>query len=232
MKLVLPVRGFLISLPFGALYGDDVRGPGWNYGGKRHEGVDFACPSGTPVSASAPGRVVYCGADSTGYGNLIKISHADGSETRYAHLSRFLTTKNAYVYGDQPIALSGASGNATGDHLHWEYRLADKKAVDPMRFLSAPAAGDVHETGGNVYETTENAIKIGDRVIVAAELVNVRDRAAGKPVGQLRRGTVVEALTDAEIASGLRWRKARAEFWIAEADSEGTKLLNKAEGEV
>nr|DAN48698.1 MAG TPA: peptidase [Bacteriophage sp.] len=217
MKLVLPVDNYPITLPFGAIYDDDIRGSNWNYSGKRHNGVDFGCPVGTQVKASADGRVSFCGFDKTGYGYLIKISHTDGSESRYAHLSRLLASINAYVYAEQPIALSGDSGNVTGAHLHWEYRTADKKAVDPMEY--------VDKSSENVNENTKSVIKVGDRVVIAASLVNIRDAAGGDLLGQLHHGAAAEILTDVEVANGLRWRKVRSEFWVAEVDAEGTPLL-------
>ena len=217
MKLILPVDNYPITLPFGAIYGNDIRGSNWNYSGKRHNGVDFGCPVGTQVKASADGRVSFCGFDKTGYGYLIKISHTDGSESRYAHLSRMLASINAYVYAEQPIALSGDSGNVTGAHLHWEYRTADKKAVDPMEY--------VDKSSENVNENTKSVIKVGDCVVIAASLVNIRDTAGGDLLGQLHHGAAAEILTDAEIVNGLRWRKVRSEFWIAEVDAEGTPLL-------
>lgn len=217
MKLILPVDNYPITLPFGAIYDDDIRGSNWNYSGKRHNGVDFGCPVGTQVKASADGRVSFCGFDKTGYGYLIKISHTDGSESRYAHLSRLLASINAYVYAEQPIALSGDSGNVTGAHLHWEYRTADKKAVDPMEY--------VDKSSENVNENTKSVIKVGDRVVIAAPLVNIRDAAGGDLLGQLQYGAAAEILTDVETANGLRWRKARSEFWVAEVDAEGTPLL-------
>ena len=217
MKLVLPVDNYPITLPFGAIYDDDIRGSNWNYSGKRHNGVDFGCPVGTQVKASADGRVSFCGFDKTGYGYLIKISHTDGSESRYAHLSRLLASINAYVYAEQPIALSGDSGNVTGAHLHWEYLTADKKAVDPMEY--------VDKSSENVNENTKSVIKVGDRVVIAASLVNIRDAAGGDLLGQLHHGAAAEILTDVEVANGLRWRKVRSEFWVAEVDAEGTPLL-------
>ncbi len=224
MKLVLPVEGFPVTLPFGAVYGADIRGKGWNYAGQRHSGVDFGCPAGTTVRASAAGKVVFCGWDSTGYGNLIRIAHPDGSETRYAHLAAFITSSGAAVYSGQPIATSGATGNVTGAHLHWEYRREDKRAVDPMEFV-AKVSENVDETDENVAEPAESVIRTDDRVRIAAEIVNIRDAPAGKLIGQLRRGMIVAVLTDAGIVNGLRWRKVRSEFWVAEVDAEGTPLL-------
>ena len=218
MKLILPVDNtFPITLPFGAIYGPDIHGAGWNYSGRRHDGVDFGCSIGTQVRASADGRVSFCGLDKTGYGYLIRISHTDGSETRYAHLGLLLTTLNAYVYADQPIALSGDTGNVTGPHLHWEYRNANNKAVDPMEYVEKAAE--------SANEKADSAINVGDNVVIAAPLVNIRDAAAGQIVGQLRQGLKAEVLTDAEKFNGLRWRKVRAEFWIAEADAEDTPLI-------
>lgn len=217
MKLILPVGNFPITLGFGEVYGDDIQGPNWNYSGKRHNGVDFACPVGTQVKASANGRVSFCGFDKTGYGYLIKISHTDGSESRYAHLSRLLASINAYVFAEQPIALSGDSGNVTGAHLHWEYRTADKKAVDPMEFVT--------NEPGNVIKTEESTISTGKRAVIVVALANIRDEPAGKLVGQIKSGLSVEVLSDAETVKNLRWRKVRAEFYVAEKDFEGTPIL-------
>ena len=218
MKLILPVDNFPITLGFGEVYGDDIQGPNWNYSGRRHNGVDFACPVGTAIRASAPGKVVFCGMDTTGYGNLIKIRHSDGTETRYAHLSKFLTTLNESVLdAGQVIALSGDSGNVTGAHLHWEYRTADKKAVDPMEFVT--------NEPGNVIKTEESTISTGKRAVIVVALANIRDEPAGKLVGQIKSGLSVEVLSDAETVKNLRWRKVRAEFYVAEKDFEGTPIL-------
>ena len=225
MKLILPVEGYPISLGFGEVYGANVRGDGWDFGGKRHNGVDFACPLGTPVRASANGRVVFCGWDSTGYGNLIRIRHSDDSETRYAHLAAFITSYGAAVYPGQPIATSGATGNVTGDHLHWEYRTADGKAVDPMGLLAGSDSSDDGADEVNEKKSHSSALSVGKMAEIVVQTANIRDSAFGSVIGQVQAGTAVEVLSEAQTAQGLNWRRVRAEFWVAEADWDGTRIL-------
>lgn len=225
MKLILPVKGYPISLGFGEVYGADVRGDGWDFSGKRHNGVDFACPLGTPVRASADGRVVFSGWDSTGYGNLIRIRHADGSETRYAHLSAFATLEGSFIGQGQVIGLSGASGNVTGAHLHWEYRTADGEAVDPMGFLAGSDFADDGTDENNENQSHSTELSVGETAKIAVQTANIRDSAFGSVIGQVQQGTAVEVLSEAQSAQGLNWRRVRAEFWVAEADWDGTRIL-------
>ena len=227
MKLILPVEGYPISLGFGEVYGANVRGDGWDFGGKRHNGVDFACPLGTPVRASANGRVVFCGWDSTGYGNLIRIRHADGSETRYAHLSAFATLEGSFIRQGQVIGLSGASGNVTGAHLHWEYRTADGKAVDPMGLLAGSDSSDDGADEVNEKKSHSSALSVGKMAEIVVQTANIRDNAFGSIIGQVQAGTVVEVLSEAQTAQGLNWRRVRAEFWVAERDWDGTRILER-----
>ncbi len=86
-----------------------------------HSGVDFRAKIGTPVKASADGRVIFAGW-LRGYGRVIVIKHKKGFETRYAHLSKIKVRRGQYVKQGQIIALSGNSGISTGPHLHFEIR--------------------------------------------------------------------------------------------------------------
>ncbi len=109
-------------------------------GGRRlHKGVDFAGPVGTPLYATADGRVVHAGW-STGYGRLVKIQHEFGIETRYAHMSRLNVKVGQRVSRGDRIGDMGASGRVTGPHLHYEVRVGGK-AVNPMIYIKA--ANDV-----------------------------------------------------------------------------------------
>lgn len=97
---------------------------------RMHNGVDYAAPRGTPVLAVADGTITHVGW-SGGAGRLIKIEH-DGFESGYSHLSRFargLKAGDTVVQG-QPIGGVGASGLATGHHLHFSIRV-DGRFVDP-----------------------------------------------------------------------------------------------------
>nr|WP_241696241.1 peptidoglycan DD-metalloendopeptidase family protein [Solimonas terrae] len=91
---------------------------------RAHDGVDYAAPTGTPIEAAADGRVAFAGR-AHGYGRLIEVRHFDGYSTRYAHLSAFASGlhQGAAVVQGQIIGYVGASGEATGPHLHFEIRV-------------------------------------------------------------------------------------------------------------
>ncbi|HET7042817.1 MAG TPA: M23 family metallopeptidase, partial [Gemmatimonadales bacterium] len=89
---------------------------------KQHEGVDYAAPLGTPVMAAGDGVVLRAGR-SGGYGNLIEIRHANGITTRYGHLSQIKVHVGERVKQQEYIGNVGATGLATGPHLHYEFRV-------------------------------------------------------------------------------------------------------------
>ena len=99
-----------------------------------HAGIDVSVPTGTSVMAALPGVIKSAGYNPT-YGYNVVLSHGDGLETVYKHLSRILTPKaGTAVSQGQIFALSGNTGSATtGAHLHFEMK-KDGKAVDPMSF--------------------------------------------------------------------------------------------------
>lgn len=93
------------------------------YGTSRfHEGLDFAAAQGTPVYATANGKVTNAGWES-GYGNLVEIDHGFGYVTRYAHLSKYHVKAGQEVRRGDFIAEVGNTGKSTGSHLHYEVRL-------------------------------------------------------------------------------------------------------------
>lgn len=112
-----------ISSPFG-----EVRS-----GGRRHKGIDLAVPQGTPVMATASGQATFSGWQGT-YGNIIIIRHDKGMETAYAHLQKCLTRQGDCVQRGEKIGLAGATGNATGPHLHYEVR-REGVPIDPRPLL-------------------------------------------------------------------------------------------------
>ncbi|HSJ14742.1 MAG TPA: peptidoglycan DD-metalloendopeptidase family protein [Longimicrobiales bacterium] len=97
---------------------------------RAHLGTDFGVPTGTPVKATGDGTVVFAGRDG-GYGNVIVLRHHGGYTTRYAHLSRFAPgiRVGRKVALKELIGYSGATGLATGPHLHYELRL-NGRAID------------------------------------------------------------------------------------------------------
>jgi murein DD-endopeptidase MepM/ murein hydrolase activator NlpD len=98
-----------------------------------HYGIDIGVVSGTPVKASAAGKVIFGGWNG-GYGNCVVIEHENGYITVYGHLSTINVTVEQKVGKGQVIALSGNTGLSTGAHLHFEIR-RHLTALNPLRFL-------------------------------------------------------------------------------------------------
>ena len=120
MKLLAPVAG-----AYGDLYGPR--------GNRFHAGIDIPASKGTPVGAAAAGRVVFA-AVGEGFGKLVVLEHAHGVRTRYAHLSRITVRVGQYVKASATVGLVGATGEATGPHLHFEV-LVRGANVDPLSAL-------------------------------------------------------------------------------------------------
>ncbi|MCQ4637147.1 M23 family metallopeptidase [Anaerovorax odorimutans] len=109
---VWPLPGYSrISSPFG------LRNCPF-HGRETHTGIDIPAPQGTKIIAAKPGRVITAKMTS-GYGNLVVISHGGGLETYYAHCNSFIAHKGDTVGAGQPIARVGSTGPSTGNHLHF-----------------------------------------------------------------------------------------------------------------
>ena len=100
---------------------------------RQHTGVDFAAPRGTPIWATADGSVEFAGVKG-GYGNVIEIRHSGSVTTLYGHMSGFAANvrRGSRVSQGQTIGYVGATGWATGPHLHYEFKIAGSHQ-DPMR---------------------------------------------------------------------------------------------------
>ncbi len=102
---------------------------------RMHEGVDWAGPRGTPILATSDGTVVHAGTKG-GYGRSVKIRHAFGIETFYAHLHTVHVREGESVSRGDHIGDMGTTGRSTGVHLHYEVRL-DGQAINPMPYVRA-----------------------------------------------------------------------------------------------
>ncbi|WP_242447506.1 M23 family metallopeptidase [Aurantiacibacter aquimixticola] len=98
-----------------------------------HNGLDFRAPHGSPIHATAAGRVTFVG-NRSGYGKTVEISHGSGMITRYAHMSAFRTRVGTEIAAGEVIGAIGSTGRSTGPHLHFEVRI-DGRAVNPRPFL-------------------------------------------------------------------------------------------------
>ena len=103
-------------------------------GNRFHTGLDYPAPTGTLVVAAGRGQVVFAGWDSGGYGNTVVIEHPLGVRSLYAHLSRIGVSRGSAVVAGSTVGRVGATGVATGPHLHFELRLRGA-AIDPLTAL-------------------------------------------------------------------------------------------------
>lgn len=110
---------------------DDGFGP---RGDRFHAGLDFPAPAGTPVVAAAPGLVTWAGPRAGGWGLTVVIAHGRGMRTLYAHLASVRVRVRSRVPAGARVGTVGATGNASGPHLHFEVRLRGA-AVDPEPVL-------------------------------------------------------------------------------------------------
>jgi len=135
---------------------------------KMHKGVDFAVRSGTPVMAAGSGTIDYAGAFGA-YGYYVRIKHDTTHSTAYAHLSRFAQgiRVGKRVTQGQTIAFSGATGRATGPHLHYEV-LVNNAQVNPMsvKFQSG------NKLTGAELQRFQNAIKQSNGWLVQTPVNN------------------------------------------------------------
>ncbi|MFJ4714152.1 M23 family metallopeptidase [Streptomyces sp. NPDC088785] len=129
-SFVAPVSGSYVSTAYQASSGL------WSSGS--HTGIDFHAASGTAVHAVGSGTVVEAGWGGA-YGNNIVIKMNDGTYTQYGHLSSIGVSVGQSVTPGQQIALSGATGNVTGPHLHFEARTSPEYGsdMDPIAYLRA-----------------------------------------------------------------------------------------------
>ena len=111
---------------------------GFDYSTKNnHLGIDLAAELGDNIYAADGGVVVYAGANSYGYGNMIMIDHGTGFQTLYAHLSAIFVECGYNVAQGQAIGAAGATGHASGAHLHFEVRTSSA-VINPWDVLPAP----------------------------------------------------------------------------------------------
>jgi len=100
---------------------------------KKHYGMDFTAPKGTPVYATGPGKVIRADANSSGFGKHIRIDHGFGYISLYAHLSKYNVRKGQRVKRGDLIGFVGSTGRSEAPHLHYEIR-KNKERINPINF--------------------------------------------------------------------------------------------------
>ncbi len=126
-----PMYSYNLTSPFG-MRKSPTSGY-WEY----HDGVDLANATGTPIYATAPGKVIKVSYSNVGYGHHIIIQHDFGYNTLFGHCSRILVKQGQDVKQGDLIAEVGATGNVTGPHLHYEILLTEEGKLDPEEYMQS-----------------------------------------------------------------------------------------------
>jgi hypothetical protein len=203
MKLAYPFHGtFPITQRFGVNPQDYPATGG-------HMGIDWGIPLNTPIFPAAVGKVISAGWNNQGYGNLVIMEHADNIKTYYAHLSIVGKVANSVVDDIRlPLGHSGTTGNSTGPHLHFEYRVGNVPK-NPLPLFTDEPDTDIPP----VKPPTAKAFKVGDILKVDSDVLNIRAEAAAasKDLGDLVQGYRVKV-----IAVKGRWVriKGEQEAWL------------------
>jgi murein DD-endopeptidase MepM/ murein hydrolase activator NlpD len=151
------LRGF--SMPVHSTKITSEFGPRWR---RMHKGLDIKCNTGDTIYAAFSGKVRIVNYEGGGYGKYVVIRHSNGLETVYGHLSKHLVREDQNVRSGEPIGLGGATGDATGSHLHFETRFLGI-AINPALMFNFPMQDVVadtytfHSSGPNKFEGTDES---------------------------------------------------------------------------
>lgn len=219
-----PFRGdYAITLDYGEtfppLYTDE----------SPHRGIDYGCPSFTPVLASADGTVTTVGNLEVGYGKYIKIFHDDQYETLYAHLSRIDVKYGQKVKRGNQIGVSGNSGNSTGPHLHFEVR-KNGIPVDPKPLMMNEIDG--YPANYSPVEKTDFEKVTAGLCEIVCDVANVRCHCdMSRVIGTRKKGDIISIGDKVTMWNGLPYRDyydAEYKCWlrIAEHDPETQMIRN------
>ena len=126
---------------------------------KKHQGVDFAAPMGTPIMAAGTGHIEFVG-NNGGAGKYIRIKHMNGYKTAYAHLSEYASgiNKNVKVKQGQTIGYVGSTGLSTGPHLHYEVWFNGKR-INPMT-MKLPSGKKLEDNDLEIFLKLKEKIDI------------------------------------------------------------------------
>ena len=148
-----PINGARLSSGFGMRKHPIL---GYN---KKHQGVDFAAPTGTPIMAAGTGHIEFVG-NNGGAGKYIRIKHLNGYKTSYSHLSKYASgiQKNIKVRQGQVIGYVGNTGLSTGPHLHYEV-IFNGKRINPMK-MKLPSGKQLKNKNLEIFLAEKNRINV------------------------------------------------------------------------
>ena len=125
---IVPVSGYTLTSPFG-MRKHPVLGTN-----RMHNGVDMACPQGTPIYATRAGKVTTASYQAGGAGNYVSINHLDGFASIYMHMTHYVVSAGQTVAAGQLIGYVGSTGISTGPHLHFGISYAGTY-VNPLAYI-------------------------------------------------------------------------------------------------
>ena len=157
-----PLPGAKVISPYGAR------------GRSGHSGTDLKTKPNDNILAAFDGEVVFSGSY-YGYGNLVRIKHANGLETYYSHNSKNLVKVGDYVHAGDVVALTGRTGRATTEHLHFETRI-NGKHVNSNRFFNH----DTHQLRTDAFHKTKDGYMIKSAKADKSEKVSKKAKKAKK----------------------------------------------------
>ena len=213
------------EFPITQKYGELI--PGVTHKNRPHTGIDYGCPEGTEILASADGEVLLSDFDLSGYGNTIIIQHSDGNATLYAHLAQRFVKLHQQVKQGQVIGTSDSTGNVTGPHLHFEARRRwndYKSHFDPMDLplMTVDDAAQYPQTAGPKALMPAGVYK------VICEYAFIRTWPDLRRDRILLFGELVYIFDDVKYSdSGLPYHFIGAGRCIAEYDTDGTQLIER-----
>ena len=148
-----PINGARLSSGFGMRKHPIL---GYN---KKHQGVDFAAPTGTPIMAAGTGHIEFVG-NNGGAGKYIRIKHLNGYKTSYSHLSKYASgiQKNIKVRQGQVIGYVGNTGLSTGPHLHYEV-IFNGKRINPMK-MKLPSGKQLKDKNLEIFLAEKERINV------------------------------------------------------------------------
>ena len=198
-----------------------------------HTGIDYGCPEGTPILASADGTVKIIANLYIGYGKYIILNHGNYS-TLYAHLSRIDVDYGQTVKQGDVIGLSGSTGKSSGPHLHFELRDCGTP-IDPKTKLRSVFDATSDDISSDVTPVSHPVVESSGFVQIVCDLANVRCHCdMSHIVRQLPKGTKIKLEASRKMYNGLPYRMFFDEMtgchlYIAEYDSFGTQILMNAD---
>lgn len=192
---------------------------------KNHTGIDYLCPSGTPVLASEAGTVIFAGWKDGGYGYTVFIRHSDNNITIYEHLLKDIPVQlGQKVARSQVIGWSGSTGNSTGPHLHFEMRDANNKAINPMYYLHS----SIEQPIPAPKPVLKSADELGDNVEVACTAGAKAWNDNFSSFGVLPQGTKLVNTGETQERNGYTYCLCYPEpVWVAVHD-EDTQILDNS----